>query len=86
MMAFFDYDVHHLKVENPYHFLGRLLNKLKLSLDGDPLNEAEDNIFETFDSIYIELLVKSWIVKQGDYFYINPYNDEKMIEAYNGTK
>lgn len=68
MMAFFDYDGHHLKVENPYPFLGLLLSKLELSLDRDPLNEDEDNMFETFDSIYIELLVKSGIVKQDDYF------------------
>ena len=44
MMAFFDYDGHYLKVENPYPSLGPLLNKLELSLDRDPLNEDEDNM------------------------------------------
>lgn len=86
MMAFFDYDGYHLKVENPYPFLGLLLNKLELSLDRDPLDEDEDNMFETFDSIYIELLVKSGDVKEEDYFNMNPYYDEKLIKAYNEAK
>ncbi len=86
MMAFFDYDGYRLKVENPYPFLGLLLNKLELSLDRDPKDEDEDNMFCTFDSIYIELLVKSGIVKQDDYFYMNPYNDKKLIDAYNDAK
>lgn len=41
MMSFFDYDGHHLKVENPYPFLGMLLNKLELSLDRDPKGEMK---------------------------------------------
>ena len=86
MIAFFDYDGHHLKVKNPYPFLGLLLNKLELSLGKGPLNIDEDNMFETYDSIYIELLICSGLVKQDDYFYMNPYKDKKLIEAINDEK
>ena len=86
MILFFNYDGHKFEVKDPYPFLGLLLNKLELSLDREPIGEDEDNMFETFDSIYIELLVKSGIVKQEDYFYMNPYKDARLIAAYNDAK
>ncbi len=39
-------------------------------------------MFNAFDSIYIEILVKSGIVKQDDYFIINPYKDENLKKAF----
>lgn len=41
---------------------------------------------DTFDSIYIELLLNSGVVKSNAYFYMNSYNDEKLIEAYKRVK
>lgn len=83
MMSFFDYDGHHLiRVNNPYPFLGLLFKKLDLSLDRNPIDEDEDTMFNTFDSIYIEILVKSGIVKQDDYFNINSYKDENLKKAF----
>ncbi len=82
MMSFFDYDGYKLKVENPYPFLGMLYKKLGLSLDKDPEGYDENQMNDTFDSIYIELLVSSGIVKYDDYFNMNPYYDERLRKAY----
>ena len=78
MISFFDYDGHCLKVSDPYPFLGLLLNRLELSLDSDPASKDEEMMFETFDSIYIELLINAAIVKRDEYFDANPYTDEKL--------
>lgn len=86
MILFFSYDGHKFKVNNPYPFLGMLYRKLGLFFDKDPEGEDENQMNDTFDSIYIELLVKSGIVKEDDYFNMNPYNDEKLKEAYEGSK
>ena len=86
MILFFNYEGYKFKVENPYPFLGMLYKKLKLSLDRDPEGDDENLMNDTFDSIYIELLINSGIVDEDDYFYMNPYYDEKLIEAYNNAK
>lgn len=54
---FFDYDGHKFRVENQYPFLGILYKKLGLSLNKDSKGEDEVQINDTFDSIYIELLI-----------------------------
>lgn len=86
MILFVEFDGQKFKVNNPYPFLGLLLNKLNLSLDKEPTDVDEKQIFQTFDTIYIELLVNSGIVKYEDYFYMNPYYDEKLIKEYNNYK
>lgn len=83
MILFFNYDGHKFKIKDPYPFLGMLYKKLDLSFERDPEGDDENQMNDTFDSIYIELLINSGIVKQEDYFYMNPYNDERLIEAYN---
>lgn len=83
MILFFNYDGHEFKIKDPYSFLGMFYKKLDLSFERDPEGDAENQMNDTFDSIYIELLINSGIVKQEDYFYMNPYNDERLIEAYN---
>ena len=64
MMSFIDYNGHHFNIDNPYPFLGLLLNKLELSLDKDLISEEENAMFDSFDSLYIELLINSGIVRQ----------------------
>ena len=86
MILFFCYDGHKFKVENPYPFLGILYKKLGLSLDKDPEGEDENQMNDTFDTIYIELLVQSGLVKRDDYFNVNPYYDERLKEAYDKIK
>ena len=86
MILFFIYDGYKFRVENPYPFLGMLYKKLGLSLDRDPKGENEIQMNDTFDLIYIELLINSGIVKREDFFNMNPYHDEKLIEAYNNAK
>lgn len=83
MILFFNFDGHKFKIKDPYPFLGMLYKKLDLSFERDPEGDDENQMNDTFDSIYIELLINSGIVKQEDYFYMNPYNDERLIEAYN---
>lgn len=46
-MSFFDYDGHHLRVNNPYPFLELLFKKLDLSLDRNPIDEDEDTMLNT---------------------------------------
>lgn len=82
MLWFFNYGGHEIKVSNPYPFLGLLYKKLGLSFDKEPEGDDENQMFDTFDSIYIELLIKSGLIKQEDYFYVNLYNDKKLKEAY----
>ena len=82
MILFFNFDGHKFKIKDPYPFLGMLYKKLDLSFERDPEGDDENQMNDTFDSIYIELLINSGIVKQEDYFYMNPYNDERLIEAY----
>ena len=86
MIAFYNFDGHCLKVSDPYPFLGLLLNRLELSLDSDPAYKDEEMMFETYDSIYIELLIKAGIVKQDEYFDANPYTDEKLKTAVEENK
>mgnify|MGYP007002640451 FL=1 len=83
MILFFYYDGHKFKIKDPYPFLGMLYKKLDLSFERDPEGDEENQMNDTFDSIYIELLINSGIVNQEDYFYMSPYNDERLIEAYN---
>lgn len=83
MILFFNFEGHMFKVNNPYPFLGLLYKKLDLSFDKLPTDDDEIQMNDTFDSIYIELLVGSGIIKLEDYFYVNPYNDAKLIDAYN---
>ncbi len=86
MIAFYNFDGHCLKASDPYPFLGLLLNRLELSLDSDPTSKDEEMMFETYDSIYIELLIKAGIVKQDEYFDANPYTDEKLKTAVEENK
>ncbi len=86
MILFFNYDGHKFKVKDPYPFLGMLYKKLGLSFEKDPKEEDGIQVNDTFDSIYIELLLNSGVVKSNAYFYMNPYNDEKLIEAYKRVK
>lgn len=86
MISFYDYDGHYLKVSDPYPFLGTLLNRLELSLDNNHASKDEEMMFATFDSIYIELLIKAGIVNQDEYFDANPYTDTKLKKALEENK
>ena len=79
---FYNYVGHEIKVSDPYPFLGMLYKKLGLSFDKEPDGNDETNMYDTFDSIYIELLIKANIIKQDDYFYVNLYNDDKLKREY----
>lgn len=79
---FYNYGGHEIKVSDPYPFLGMLYKKLGLSFDKEPKENDETNMYDTFDSIYIELLIKSNIIKQDDYFYVNLYNDDRLKREY----
>lgn len=82
MSWFFNYGGQEIKVSNPYPFLGMLYKKLGLSFDKEPNTNDEKQMFDTFDSIYVELLTQSGIIKNDDYFYVNLYNDERLKNAY----
>ena len=86
MMSFFDYDGHNIKVKDPYPFLGLLFNRLGLSLDAEPSKDEEETMFDTFDSIYVSLLIKSGIIKEDDYFYVNLYSDDRFKKAVEENK
>jgi len=86
MMSFFDYDGHNIKVKDPYPFLGLLFNRLGLSLDAEPFKGEEETMFDTFDSIYVSLLIKSGIIKKDDYFYVNLYSDDRFKKAVEENK
>lgn len=84
MNAFFNFGGHDLKVKDPYPFLGLLFVKLGLSLESEPSNEEEETIFDTFDSIYVSLLINSGIIKKDDYFDVNLFNDDRFKIVVNG--
>lgn len=86
MIAFYNFNGHYLKIKDPYPFLGLLFNKLGLSLDKEPSQGEEEKIFDTFDSIYVSLLIQSKIIKEDDYFYINLYSDDRFKKAVEENK
>ena len=83
MMLFFYYNGHKFVVEDPYPFLCLLYKKLGLSLDEGPKTEEDNEIFDTFDSIYVSLLIKAKKIKEEDYSYANLFDDVKFKEVYN---
>lgn len=85
MAWFFNYGGHEIKVSNPYPFLGKLYYKLGLSFDNEPQTDDEKQMFDTFDSIYVEMLTQFGIIKQDDYFYVNLYNDDRLKKEYNAS-
>ena len=86
MLAFYNFDGHNLKVKDPYPFLGLLFNRLGLSLETEPSKGEEETMFDTFDSIYVSLLIKSGIIKEDDYFYVNLYSDDRFKKAVEESK
>lgn len=85
MSWFYNYGGHEIKISNTYPFLGMLYKKLGFSFDKEPETNYEKQMFDTFDSIYVELLTKAEIIKQDDYFYVNIYNDDKLKKEYNAS-
>lgn len=85
MSWFYNYGGHEIKTSNPYPFLGTLYNKLGLSFDSEPQTDDEKQMFDTFDSIYVEMLTQSGIIKRDDYFYVNLYNDDRLKNEYNAS-
>lgn len=83
MSWFYNYGGHEIKTYAPYPFLGTLFKKLGLSFDNEPETNDEKEMFDTFDSIYVELLTNAGIIAQDDYFYANLYNDAKLRKEYN---
>ena len=86
MISFFDYNGHELKVKDPYPFLGLLFNRLNLSLDADPSEGDEETMLDTFDTIYVSILISSGIIKEDDYFYVNLYTDKRFKKAVKENK
>ena len=86
MLWFFNYNGAHFKVKNPYPFLALLFSKLELSLDKDKGDDDYDNILQTFDSIYVELLIGAGIIKVEDYCYVNLFADSKFKEELDAIK
>lgn len=78
MSWFFNYGGHELVIKNPYPFLAALFSKLDLTLNSEPKTEEDNQIFDTFDSIYVSLLKKAGFVNDEEYFYINLYEDENF--------
>lgn len=78
MSWFYNYGGHEIKTFNPYPFLETLYKKLVLSFDSEPQTDDEKQMFDTFDSIYVEMLTQSGIIKQDDYAIkhsIHEFND-----------
>ena len=86
MDAFFNFGGHDFKVKDPYPFLGLLFNRLGLSLDAEPSKGDEEMMFDTFDSIYVSLLINSGIIKDDDYCYVNLYSDKRFKKAVEENK
>ena len=57
-----------------------------LSLDKDRGDDDYDNMLQTFDSIYVELLIGAEIIKVEDYCYVNFFNDSKFKEELDALK
>ncbi len=83
MMLFFYYDCHEFTVENPYPFLCLLYIKLGFSLEKGPETKEDNEIFDTFDSIYVEMLIKAKIITYEDYAYVNLFDDKRFNQGYN---
>lgn len=83
MLWFYNYGGHEFTINNPYPFLGLLFKKLGLSFNEELFTDDDKEKFDTFDSIYVSMLIKSKIIAEEDYSYVNLYLDEKLKEAYN---
>lgn len=78
MLWFYNFNGAEFEISDPYPFLGLLFKKLGLSLDTIADNFDEKEKFDTFDSIYASMLIKSRLIDESDYFNINPYRDEHL--------
>ena len=85
MSWFFNYGGHEFKIDNPYPFLGMLFSKLGLSIEEEPKTDEDIEKFDTFDSIYVEMLIKSNRIKDEDYSYVNMFDDDEFKESIKNT-
>lgn len=78
MLWFYNFNGADFKIDDPYPFLGMLFKKLSLSFNELKNGSEEKEKFDTFDTIYASMLIKSGLVAEDDYFNVNPYRDERL--------
>lgn len=78
MLWFYNFNGADFKIGDPYPFLGMLFKKLGLSFNELKYGSEEKEKFDTFDTIYASMLIKSGLVAEDDYFNVNPYRDERL--------